>query len=147
MSNIRITKIFRFEMAHSLWNHEGKCKNIHGHSYILHVTLTGDKINAKGNPDDGMIIDFGKLKNIIKNNIIDIFDHSFIINENSPQSDKINGLSDFDNIIKVPFQPTSENLICHFAELIKKSLPNNTNLYSLKLSETDSSYVEWFEKY
>jgi len=145
MPNIRITKIFRFEMAHSLWNHEGKCKNIHGHSYILHVTISGNKINSKGKPNDGMIIDFGKLKDIIKNNIIDVFDHSFVINKNAPQSIKIDQLYGFDNIIKVPFQPTSENLICHFAKLIKKSLPKNTNLYSLKLSETDSSYVEWFE--
>jgi 6-pyruvoyltetrahydropterin/6-carboxytetrahydropterin synthase len=141
---IRITKIFRFEMAHALWKYEGKCKNIHGHSYVLYVTLEGQPLNEKAHPEDGMIMDFGKLKKLIKNQVIDEFDHAFVINENSPQLEGANVLP-FENVKSVSFQPTSENLICHFAKKIMHVLPSGIQLYSLKLSETDTSYVEWYK--
>jgi len=145
MPQIRITKIFRFEMAHALWNYEGKCKNIHGHSYILHVTLSGKPVNDMGNPEDGMLMDFGKLKKLIKQSVTDEFDHAFVVNENSPHACNMpNTTLPFENIKKVKFQPTSENLIAHFAQKIQLILPEGTKLYSLKLSETDTSYVEWF---
>jgi 6-pyruvoyltetrahydropterin/6-carboxytetrahydropterin synthase len=145
MPQIRITKIFRFEMAHALWNYEGKCKNIHGHSYILYVTLSGNPVNDIGHPEDGMLMDFGKLKKLIKHSVTDEFDHAFVVNENSPQAcDMSNTALPFENIKKVKFQPTSENLIAHFAQKIQLILPQGTKLHSLKLSETDTSYVEWF---
>lgn len=145
MNSVRITKIFSFEMAHALWNHEGKCRNIHGHSYKLYVTLSGTTIRRIGDPEDGMLMDFGKLKKIIKSNIIDEFDHAFLISEHNPQAKDISNISvPFENVRIVPFQPTSENLILYFSELINKLLPENIRLYSLKLSETDTSYVEWF---
>lgn len=146
MATIRITKVFRFEMAHALWNYEGKCKNIHGHSYVLDVTLSGIPKNEAGHPDDGMIMDFGKLKKLIKRAVIDHVDHAFLINAQDTCLDQlINSQTlPFDNIKKVPFQPTSENLIHYFAEMIRELLPEDVSLYSLKLQETDTSYVEWF---
>lgn len=144
MGTIRITKIFRFEMAHALWNYHGKCKNIHGHSYELYVTLSGKPVDEKGHPEDGMVMDFGKLQQLIKTTIIDEFDHAFVLNENSPQALELQNMKiPFENIKKLPFQPTSENLIEYFAENIIKILPTGLNLCNLKLSETDSSYVEW----
>lgn len=146
MATIRITKVFRFEMAHALWNYEGKCKNIHGHSYVLDVTLSGIPKNEAGHPDDGMIMDFGKLKKLIKRAVIDHVDHAFLINTQDTCLDQlINSQTlPFDNIKKVPFQPTSENLIHYFAEMIRELLPEDVSLFSLKLQETDTSYVEWF---
>jgi len=145
MPTVRITKIFRFEMAHALWNYEGQCKNIHGHSYILSVTLSGNPKNEISHPEDGMLMDFGKLKKLIKTKVIDLFDHAFVVNAASPQSKELKNMSTpFENIKIVDFQPTSENLIIHFAEIIQTLLPEKNTLYSLKLSETDTSYVEWF---
>jgi 6-pyruvoyltetrahydropterin/6-carboxytetrahydropterin synthase len=145
MAKIRITKIFRFEMAHALWNYTGKCRNIHGHSYVLYVTLAGNPLCEKGHPEDGMLMDFGKLKKLIKSNVIDEFDHAFVINDNSPQAPDFDHMKlPFENVKKVSFQPTSENLIIHFAGIISQLLPETITLYSLKLSETDTSFVEWF---
>lgn len=145
MQTVRITKIFNFEMAHALWKHEGQCKNIHGHSYKLYVTLSGVPINETGNPEDGMLMDFGKLKKLIKHNIIDEFDHTLIINSASPQAQELQNMHNrFDNVKIVDFQPTSENLIIHFAKIISKILPANVLLHSLKLYETETSYCEWF---
>ena len=65
MTVIRVTKEFRFEMAHVLFNYDGPCRNVHGHSYILYVTLAGQPMNSPGEPRNGMVIDFGDLKKIL----------------------------------------------------------------------------------
>ncbi|HQH18564.1 MAG TPA: 6-carboxytetrahydropterin synthase, partial [Bacteroidales bacterium] len=58
MAVIRITKEFKFEMAHALWGYDGPCKNIHGHSYYLYVTIIGSPINNPQSPKNGMVIDY-----------------------------------------------------------------------------------------
>jgi len=63
---IRVTKEFSFEMAHVLWNYDGPCKNVHGHSYRLFVTLSGFPVDNQENPKNGMVIDFGDLKVLLK---------------------------------------------------------------------------------
>jgi len=66
MNKIRITKQFDFETAHALYGYDGKCKNIHGHSYHLHVTVIGTPIDDLSNSNNGMVLDFGDLKNLSK---------------------------------------------------------------------------------
>ena len=139
---ITITKIFRFEMAHVLHNHRGLCKNIHGHSYHLHVTLTGEINNEPGSSDDGMLMDFGDLKAIVKDKILNQFDHALVVNSKAPFADEIQKLP-FERIMAVPFQPTCENLILNFAKRLVTALPLDVRLNRLKLYETDTSYAEW----
>ncbi len=66
MSNIRITKQFSFETGHALYGYDGKCKNVHGHSYKLSVTVIGSPITDRSNVKFGMVIDFTDLKKIVK---------------------------------------------------------------------------------
>jgi len=66
MAKIRITKQFTFETAHALYGYDGKCRNIHGHSYKLDVTVIGEPITDMDNVKCGMVIDFGDLKHIVK---------------------------------------------------------------------------------
>lgn len=141
---IRITKEFHFEMAHALYNHDGKCANIHGHSYCLSVTIKGKVKVQNGHPKNGMVIDFSHFKKIINKEIIDSFDHALLFNGNSPHKKSIPKNSGFTNIILTPYQPTCENLIIDFAQRIKKRLPKSAQLFSLKLRETPGSYAEWF---
>ena len=70
MATIRVTKSFTFEMAHALWNYDGPCRNIHGHSYELLVTISGHPITDENSPKLGMVMDFGDLKKIVR--ILDI---------------------------------------------------------------------------
>jgi 6-pyruvoyltetrahydropterin/6-carboxytetrahydropterin synthase len=84
MSNIRITKQFNFETGHALYGYDGKCKNVHGHSYKLSVTVIGKPITDKMNVKFGMVIDFGDLKKIVKEQIVDVFDHATVFNKNTP---------------------------------------------------------------
>lgn len=144
MAKLRITKEFRFEGAHALMNYNGKCKNIHGHSYILYVTVVGEAKTDPNGPDNGMVIDFKLLKDIVNKNIIDKFDHALVLEEGTPLSNELS--TEYPNVYLTNFRPTTENLICFFAQAIKENLPQGINLYSLKLHETASSYIEWFSE-
>ncbi len=141
MSEIRITKEFKFEMAHALHGYDGLCKNIHGHSYRLWVTVKGKVRNELGHTKDGMVMDFGALKAIIKPAIVDKYDHSLVLNANSPHADI--ELSAFEKVYYLPYQPTSENLVIDFANYIKSQLPDGIALYKVVLSETATSFAEW----
>jgi len=138
---IRITKEFKFEMAHALHGYDGLCKNIHGHSYRLWVTVKGEVKNEHGHTKDGMVLDFGVLKKIIKPEIVDKYDHSLVLNSNSPHA-KID-LSAFEKVFLLPYQPTSENLVIDFVNYIKLRLPGNISLCKVVLSETATSFAEW----
>lgn len=145
MSNIRLTKKFSFETGHALYGYDGKCKNLHGHSYKLHVTVIGKPISDATNPKYGMVVDFGDLKKIVKEHIEDVFDHTMVFNKNTPHSELASILkAQGHDIIEVDYQPTSEMMVIHFAEIIKAHLPQNVKLHSIKLYETATSYAEWF---
>lgn len=143
-SVIRVTKEFGFEMAHALFNHDGPCRNVHGHSYRLFVTVSGVPLNDPASPKNGMVIDFSDLKRIVRDEIIDRFDHAFVISDsyNIEKLDRFRELSA--NTLVVNYQPTCENLVSDFAGRILKRLPEGVRLLSLKLYETASSYAEWF---
>lgn len=146
MNIIRVTKEFRFEMAHALYGYDGPCKNIHGHSYCLSVTIIG-KINHKENhPKNGMVIDFSDLKEIVKSRIIDEFDHALVLNANSPHKNFVKRDGIFEKIKLVNYQPTCENLLVDFVKKIKSPLPKNMRLHHLCLSETSNSYAEWYSE-
>lgn len=138
---IRITKEFKFEMAHALHGYDGLCKNIHGHSYRIWVTIRGAVRKEKGHKKDGMVMDFDVIKQIVKPEIIDKYDHSLVLNANSPHAEI--DLSAFEKVFYLPYQPTSENLVADFANCIKSKLPENVELLKVVLSETATSFAEW----
>ena len=144
MSTIRITKRFSFEAGHALYGYDGKCKNLHGHSYKLSVTVIGTPITDKTNPKFGMVIDFTDLKRIVTEEIVDKYDHATIFNKNTPHVKLAKTLKDEGhNVLLVDYQPTTECMVTDFARKITKRLPINLKLHSLKLQETESSYAEW----
>ncbi|MDG1013655.1 MAG: 6-carboxytetrahydropterin synthase [Flavobacteriaceae bacterium] len=144
MSNIRITKQFSFETGHALYGYDGKCKNIHGHSYQLFVTVIGKPISNSNHVKFGMVIDFSDLKKIIKEEIVDVFDHATVFNKNTPHVELAKELADRGHdVILVDYQPTSEMMVIDFAEKIKNRLPNTIKLHALKLQETTTCYAEW----
>ena len=144
MKTIRITKEFTFEAAHALYGYDGPCKNIHGHSYNLSVTLIGEVNDQQNNPKNGMVLDFSVLKEIVKPNIIDKLDHALILNATSPHKTFGEKSPIFEKIILVAYQPTCENLLIDFAKTIKNHLPEHISLHHLCLRETSSSYAEWY---
>lgn len=143
MAFIRITRIFRFEMAHVLNNHNGLCKNIHGHSYELHITIGGEPKKQKGDAEDGMLIDFSTLKEIVFRELLEDFDHSLVLSSESPGGlFEILKNNNF-KVNKLEFQPTCENLIIYFSGILEKTFPEHIELLALKLYETSNNYGEW----
>lgn len=145
MTKIRITKQFSFETGHALYGYDGKCKNVHGHSYKLFVTVIGSPITDQNNVKYGMVIDFTDLKKIVKEEVVDVFDHATVFNKNTPHIELAKELKDRGHhVILVGYQPTSENMVIDFVQKIQSRLPENIELFSLRLQETDSSFAEWY---
>ena len=142
---IRITKIFTFETTHVLYNYDGKCKNMHGHSYKLFVTVKGTPINDINNVKNGMVVDFGDIKKIVKEEIVDVWDHAVLLNALTPHKELGEDLAQKGHkVIECNYQPTCENMLYEIAEKIKNKLPSHVQLAYLKLHETENSYGEWF---
>lgn len=142
MAKVRITKEFSFEMAHALRNYDGPCKNIHGHSYKLFVTIIGEPIHDDQNVKNGMLMDFGQLKRLVNSKIVDVYDHAVVVYENDERLAEMKNL--FENIIATSYQPTCENMVGDFAAIINQELPNGLKVFSIRLYETATSYAEWY---
>lgn len=144
--NIRVTKVFTFDMAHALFGYDGPCKNIHGHTYKLSVTLIGSPIQDTTNPKEGMVIDFTDFKKIVKDEVIDVFDHTLVLKADTPHA-KIKGLTDnFERVMFTAYQPSCENLLMDMLTRIQVKLPMSIELKNVRLEETPTSYAEWFKE-
>ena len=122
---LSVTKIMEFESAHCLENHKGKCKNLHGHSYKLEITIGLSLIGKnEGYFTGGMVIDFGDLKDIMKEMVDKHFDHQNI-------NDWFDGPA------------TAENMILWIRGYMHLQLPESNKLLGIKLWETSTSYAEW----
>ncbi len=143
---IRITKEFKFEMAHALNGYDGPCQNIHGHSYELKVTVSGNPVMDESNPKLGMVMDFGDLKKIVRTTVVDTFDHALVLNNSYPENISTELKNTFDKVIFLEYQPTSELMVADFAERIKTKLPRGVHLKYVLLRETVTSYAEWISE-
>jgi 6-pyruvoyltetrahydropterin/6-carboxytetrahydropterin synthase len=144
MAILRVTKSFTFEMAHALWNYDGPCRNIHGHSYQLFVTVIGEASTDVNSTKLGMVVDFSDLKKIVKEHVVDYFDHSVVISTRASQPEIKRVEQMFDKYYVVDYQPTCENLVSDMAEILNTRLPEGISLFCLKLIETATSWAEWY---
>jgi 6-pyruvoyltetrahydropterin/6-carboxytetrahydropterin synthase len=144
MPKIRVTKRFHFEMAHTLYEYDGLCQNIHGHSYLLEITLIGEPRNEPSHPKDGIVMDFGQIKELVKTHIVNRFDHALMVNKLVPEKQKQLLNQTTERFIVVDFQPTSENMVVYIANILQQHLPSGVNLFSVRLYETATSFAEWF---
>lgn len=143
MSTIKITKQFSFEMAHALRNYDGLCRNIHGHSYKMDITLAGQPLQDESSPKNGMVMDFGDLKRLVNEEIISLLDHALVLNAKT-DAQLVDVLKqNYEKIVIVDFQPTTENLLNFIAGKIQTRLPDDVKLTCVRLRETDTSYAEW----
>lgn len=132
-------------MAHALEGYDGACSQIHGHSYRLFVTVIGNPVCNESDPKNGMVMDFGVLKKIVRHTIIDRYDHTMVVRKTEANAIVTDALKcHYQRIEIVDYQPTCENMISQFAHDIASQLPMGVELFSLKMHETATSYAEWF---
>ena len=122
-----IRKLFKFEGAHIVRHCSSeKCReNIHGHSYRLEVTVCSPALDSvepgryiesdKADPKNGMLFDFSELKKCVNQSIVDVFDHTLILNREGNAEIGEMLKTRYQKVFCVPFQPTSENLLLDFA--------------------------------
>ena len=130
-------------MAHALRNYDGLCRNIHGHSYKMDITLAGQPLHDESSPKNGMVMDFGDLKRLVNEEIISLLDHALVLNAKT-DAQLVDVLKqNYEKIVIVDFQPTTENLLNFIAGKIQTRLPDDVKLTCVRLRETDTSYAEW----
>ena len=138
---VRVNKTFHFEAAHALDGYNGKCRDIHGHSYELQVTVLGFPNSDASASDCGMVIDFGNIKALVKEHVDPLFDHRLILRTDS----RFKGIEAHNKKVRyVPYQPTCENMLLEIVGLLQETLPNDYVLARVFLRETHSSTAEWF---
>lgn len=140
---VRVTKSFTFEMAHALAGYDGDCRNIHGHSYKLFVTLRGMPLQQSGHPQDGMVMDFSQLKKLVREKVLDTYDHALALNGMASQDVVRELAKHYGKVVALPFQPTCENLLLDIVEKIQGSLLPAVELFDVKLFETATSSATW----
>lgn len=118
-----ITKIFRFEAAHHLPGHRGKCANPHGHSYRLEITLRGPVKDAPNQSDNGMVMDFGDLSQFVRASVIERLDHQDL------------------NLV-IGLHTTAENLVHWIWDTLVATGLDGELLHRIRLWETESCFVE-----
>lgn len=137
---IRLTKVFHFETAHAIHGYDGKCKNIHGHSYELHVTISGEMPEGDFIPAPGFIVDFKEIKQAGKE-VLQLLDHKIVLSETfikvHPE------LQPHENLVIWPYEPTAENILLHIKRIFDRNLPATVKPVHLRLYETKDSYAEW----
>lgn len=138
---IQLTKVFHFETAHAIYGYEGCCKNIHGHSYQLHVTVSSSDVYDDFIPAPGMVMDFKNLKKIVCAAIIEQFDHKLILSYDFLEAHE--NMRQQENLLIWKAEPTAENMLIYIKRKLQKNLPQGINLVRLKLYETKDSYAEW----
>ena len=139
----KISKEFSFDMAHLLDGHDGKCQNLHGHTYKLQVEIAGDLFESGAKK--AMVIDFSDLKSVVKKAILDPMDHAFIYDETSERESKIAQLLQelHSKTFSVSFRTTAEEM----ARFIFNRLKYDEKLAvsAIRLWETPTSFCEYTE--
>ena len=134
---ITVTKTVKFDAAHVLTNHQGLCKNLHGHTYRVDVS-----VSQAADDERDMVIDFKDLKGIANEVVCDRFDHAFIYNTESVGEREIAAVVEKNGMrtVAIPFRSTAENLAKLFFSDLKARIPG---LVAVKVWETADSCAEY----
>lgn len=144
MATIRLTREFSFEMAHALEGYDGLCRHVHGHSYKLFVTVAGTPSEDPADPKYGMVMDFGDLKRIVNELVVDRYDHALVLRQTSENIELLEQVwAKWERVYLVDYQPTCEQMLSRFAVQIAAALPEGVRLAELKLYETEKSHATW----
>jgi len=141
MEKISLTKAFSFDAAHALDQYPGKCKHIHGHTYHLFVSITGNIIDEKGNPYRGMIIDFTEMKKWVEMAVLNLFDHALLIEQGGMYSTM--EFPSNEKVYRTIYTPTCENMLVDIVLRLKEHIPEKIKLIEVRLQETPTAFATW----
>ena len=131
-------------MAHAIDGYDGACKDIHGHSYELHISISSFHDDEGFIPAPGFVTDFKEIKKLVKRIIVDYFDHKMILSNSFLAKNP--SFSSQENLITWNIEPTAENILIYIRKLLQQKLPAELRLGKIKLYETKDSYAEWIKE-
>lgn len=141
---IQVTKVVEWDMGHRVPNHRSKCRNPHGHRYRLELTVAGDLVQEPGASSEGMVFDFGDIKQLMMQHVHDVVDHGFMVYE----GDRIlraffdhNAEQSF-RVLVVPFIPTAENIARWCYEQLRGRFPPGVQIVLARVYETPNSWAD-----
>lgn len=143
---MEITTRLEFDAGHRIPNHKSQCRNLHGHRYVIEITLGGDIINNDKASEDGMVMDFSDVKRIARESVVDIWDHAFLVYKNDAVIlDFLNTLPDHKTVI-FDTVPTAENMVAEAFRILKDEYQdvygNHLSLIRVRLYETPNSWAD-----
>lgn len=143
---MEITRRLEFDAGHRIPNHEGQCRHIHGHRYVIEVTLLGDVLNHQGYADDGMVLDFGDIKKLTNELIVSKWDHAFLVAKEDESLVNFLGSIQGHKTVVLDVIPTVENLAQTAFSILEPVFKNNfsgrLNLSRLRLYETPNCWAD-----
>lgn len=143
---MHITTRLEFDSGHRIPNHKSQCRNLHGHRYVLEITLSGDIITQENVSENGMVMDFSDVKAIAKESVVNVWDHAFLVYQHDTQVlDFLNSLPDHKTVV-FPTVPTAENMALEAFRILKSkyhdTYGNHLKLEKVRLYETPNSWAD-----
>jgi 6-pyruvoyltetrahydropterin/6-carboxytetrahydropterin synthase len=143
---VSITRRLEFDSGHRIPNHDGQCKHLHGHRYAIEVTLTGEIADHPGKADDGMVLDFGDIKLLTNQHLVELWDHAFLVaKEDEVLVSFLNSLPNHKTVI-MEHVPTVENLANTAFEILQpifqQAFGGHLVLTTLRLYETPNCWAD-----
>jgi 6-pyruvoyltetrahydropterin/6-carboxytetrahydropterin synthase len=143
---MQITTRLEFDSGHRIPNHKSQCRNLHGHRYVLEITLSGDIIKQENASENGMVMDFSDVKAIAKESVVNVWDHAFLVYRNDTEVlNFLNSLPDHKTVV-FPTVPTAENMALEAFRILKSkyhdTYGNHLKLEKVRLYETPNSWAD-----
>ena len=143
---LTITRKLEFDAGHRIPDHNSQCRNLHGHRYVLEITLTGNVVEQDGQSDNGMIMDFSDVKKLANSALVDVWDHAFLVYEKDyAVRTFLDSLPDHKTVV-LPLVPTIENLATIAFDILKLVYTDKfgagLTLHKIKLFETPNCWAE-----
>lgn len=144
-----VSKYVEFDAGHRVPSHASKCRNPHGHRYRVVAHVAGPILEPTGASDDGMVVDFGTIKQLLTEHVHDVYDHAFVVWEHDPSMIAALAVgSDQDGtewrVVVVPFVPTAENLAQHTYDVLATHMPAPLRLHHVDIYETPTSVASYY---
>ncbi len=143
---MQITTRLEFDSGHRIPNHKSQCRNLHGHRYVMEITLSGDIIKQENASENGMVMDFSDVKAIAKESVVNVWDHAFLVYRNDKEVlDFLNSLPNHKTVV-FPTVPTAENMAMEAFRILKSKYQdtygNHLKLEKVRLYETPNSWAD-----
>ena len=143
---MEITTRLEFDAGHRIPNHKSQCRNLHGHRYVIEVTLGGNIITEEQASENGMVMDFSDVKRIAKERVVNIWDHAFLVfKDDTPVLEFLNSMPNHKTVI-FPTVPTAENMAAEAFRILSNEYQdvygNALKLTRVRLYETPNNWAD-----